>query len=66
MSIHCDVILQWDASPQQLTAVGAALWRWCNRAPEASGIYQCLDNQILADLIAGKLPPPGQALPGDS
>jgi hypothetical protein len=55
MSIDCDVILQWGATPNQLTALGAALWRWCNRAGGA-GIYQHLDNQALADLIAGKLP----------
>jgi hypothetical protein len=56
MSINCDVILQWSATPEQLTALGAALWRWCNRAAENTGIYQYLDNQTLADLIAGKLP----------
>jgi hypothetical protein len=43
-------------TPEQLTAVGAALWRWCNRAAGDTGIYQYLDNQALADLIAGKLP----------
>jgi hypothetical protein len=56
MSIQCDVILQWTATPDQLTAVGAALWRWCIRAAGDTGIYQYLDNQALADLIAGKLP----------
>jgi hypothetical protein len=56
MSINCDVILQWSATPEQLTALGAALWRWCNRAAGSSGIYQYLDSQALADLIAGKLP----------
>ena len=56
MSIDCDVILQWSATPAQLTALGAALWRWCNRAAADSGIYQYLDNQALADLIAGQLP----------
>ena len=56
MSIKCDVILQWTATPDQLTALGAALWRWCTRAAGTTGIYQYLDNQALADVIAGKLP----------
>jgi len=56
MSINCDVILQWGATPDQLTALGGALWRWCNRVAGRAGIYQYLDNQELADLIAGKLP----------
>ena len=46
------VILPWAATPEQLTAVGAALWRWCTRAAQDSGIYKFLDNQALADLIA--------------
>src|SRR5438477_235323 len=32
MSINCDVILQWGATPAQLTDLGVALWRWCNHA----------------------------------
>ena len=56
MSINCDVILQWGATPAQLTDLGAALWRWCNHTAGGPGIYQYLDNQALADLIAGKLP----------
>ena len=56
MSINCDIILQWSATPEQLTALGAALWRWCIRAAGNTGIYQYLDNQALADLIAGKFP----------
>lgn len=59
MSIHCDLLLRWTTTPAQLTALGAALWRWHNRAAGA-GIYQCLDNQALADLIAGRFPAPGQ------
>jgi hypothetical protein len=55
MSISVDVRLAWGATPEQLRAVGTALWRWGNRAGDA-GIYQQLDNQALADLIAGKLP----------
>ncbi|MGH7172652.1 MAG: hypothetical protein ACRELG_20415 [Gemmataceae bacterium] len=56
MSMNCDIILQWSATPEELAAVGSALWRWCNRTAGAAGIYQYLDNQALADLIAGKLP----------
>ena len=52
MSITCDVILQWGATPEQLRALGAALWRWCDRTAGDTGIYQYLDNQALADLIA--------------
>jgi len=55
MSVNCDVIMQWSARPQELTALGAALWRWCTREAGGTGIYQFLDNQGLADLIAGKL-----------
>ena len=39
-----------------LILVGLVVWRWCSRAAGAGGIYQYLDNQALADLIAGKLP----------
>jgi hypothetical protein len=56
MSINCDVVLQWDATSEQLRAVGAALWRWCSRAAGDTGIYRLLDDQALADLIAGRLP----------
>jgi hypothetical protein len=62
MSVNCDVILQWSATPEQLRALGTALWRWCTRAAEATGIYQYLDNQALVDLIAGKLPASSQGL----
>jgi hypothetical protein len=60
MSITCDVILQWGATPEQLRVLGTALWRWCNRAAGDTGMYQFLDNQALADLIAGRLPARGQ------
>ena len=60
MAIQCDVLLQWNATPAQLTALGAGLWRWCNRTAGDTGIYQYLDNQALADLIAGKLPAASQ------
>lgn len=61
MSITCDVIVQWNASPAQLNALGAGLWRWCTRAAGQTGIYRLLDNQPLADLIAGTLPATGWA-----
>jgi hypothetical protein len=61
MSINCDVTVQWGATPQQLTALGGALWRWCVRASGDAGIYGCLDNQPLADLIAGTFPRSGRA-----
>ncbi len=60
MAIQCDVILQWSATPEQLTAVGTALWRWCNRVAGDTGVGQYVDNQALADLIAGTLPVSGQ------
>jgi len=60
MSIKCDFIVNDSATPDQLTAIGSALWRWCNRKTRNPGIYQHLDSQILSDLIAGKLPASGQ------
>jgi hypothetical protein len=59
MSMNCEVVLRWDALPEQLRALGAALWGWCNRASGDAGIYQYLDNQALADLLEGRLPAPG-------
>lgn len=56
MSVSCDIIVNWNATPEQLTALGSALWGWCNRTAGNTGIYQYLDNQALTDLIAGKLP----------
>jgi hypothetical protein len=56
MSVTCNVIVNWDATPEQLAALGSALWRWCNRTAGNTGTYQYLDNQTLADLTAGKLP----------
>lgn len=60
MQTKCDVIVAWDATPEQLTAVGTALWRWCVRTVGDRDIYQYLDNQRLADLIAGRFPGPSQ------
>jgi hypothetical protein len=56
MSTNCDVVLKWSATPEQLRAVGDAFWRWCNGAEGNTGVYQHLDNQALADLIAGRFP----------
>ena len=56
MPVNCVVILRWDATPEQLSALGAALWRWCVRTAGDRGLYQYLDDQPLADLIAGTLP----------
>lgn len=56
MSISCDVILHWGSTPEVLRALGAALWRWCSGAAGDTGICQYLDNQALADLLAGRLP----------
>ena len=61
MSITCDVIVQWNATPKQLRALGAGLWRWCARAGVPTSIYRLLNDQALADLIAGRLPASTQA-----
>jgi hypothetical protein len=60
MPINCDIILQWNATSGQLRALGAALWRWCRHGEGDTGVYQHLDNQVLADLLAGRLPAPSQ------
>jgi hypothetical protein len=56
MSIICEVTVQTSATPQQLMALGSALWRWCNHSARNTHGFQYLDNQVLADLIAGRLP----------
>jgi hypothetical protein len=61
MAINCDLIVQWNATPKELTTLGTALWRWCNHASGKTGIYQYIDNQPLADLIAGQFPRSSQA-----
>ncbi len=61
MPVHHEVILRWDATPEQLSAVGTGLWRWCVRAAADGGLYQYLDDQPLADLIAGTLPRSGRS-----
>ena len=59
MSINCEVHLRWEATPEQNRALGAALWGWCKRTAGDAGIYQYLDNQPLADLLAGRFPARG-------
>lgn len=59
MAVSCEIVLRWDATSEQRKALGAALWEWCNRVAEKDGIYQYLDNQGLADLVAGRSPAPG-------
>jgi hypothetical protein len=56
MAMNCDIIVQWSATPEQLSALGSALWRWCNGPARGSDVYQSLNNQPLADLISGKMP----------
>jgi len=56
MPIDCEVILRWDAMPTQRRTLGHALWNWCTRAAGGKGIYRYLDNQGLADLMAGGFP----------
>jgi hypothetical protein len=59
MSINCTISLRWDSTPEQQRALGAALWHWCHRAVRSVGMYPYLDNQALADLLAGRLPASG-------
>jgi hypothetical protein len=56
VTIYCHVIVNPSATAGQLSAVGAALWEWCTDGAKHGTIYQYLDNQGLADLIAGRLP----------
>lgn len=60
MSMNCEFILSWNATPDQLSALGAALWRWSDHTRGNTSIYGYLDNQPLADLIAGKFPTASQ------
>jgi hypothetical protein len=63
MSINCAISLRWDSTPAQRRTLGAALWRWCQQAAgnAGMGMYPYLDNQALADLLAGQLPAAGAA-----
>ena len=56
MAIDCDVVVRRGAAPKDLAALGAALWGWASHAAGGAGICRFLDNQALADLIAGKPP----------
>jgi hypothetical protein len=56
MAIDCEIILRWEATPEQLSAVGLALWSWCLSNSADAGMYPYLNNQTLSDLIAGKFP----------
>ena len=56
MSVYCHVVVKPGATAGQLAALGTALWAWCTGAANGDGVYQYLDNQGLADLIAGRLP----------
>lgn len=61
MSIHCDVILRSASTPDELAALGAALWRWYSRAWGDAVLCQSVDSQALADLLAGKRPDPSRS-----
>lgn len=56
LTIPCDVVLSWGATPKQLAALGSALWGWSLRTAGETALYRQLDNQPLADLIAGRFP----------
>jgi stearoyl-CoA desaturase (delta-9 desaturase) len=56
MTMNCTVFLRRDSTPAQQKSLGAALWQWCTGALGSAGMYPYLDNQALADLLAGKLP----------
>jgi hypothetical protein len=56
MAAYCEVIVDDGATPEQRSTLGAALWRWCVRTAGDAGIYRYLDDQPLADLIAGRAP----------
>jgi len=56
MTIICEITVRTSATPEQLAALGSSLWQWCNRSAGNMGGYQYLDNQVLTDLISGKLP----------
>ncbi len=56
MFLKCELIVKNGASPQELRDLGCALWGWCQKIGIDGTIYQCVNNQLLADLIAGRLP----------
>ena len=58
MSIPCEVILSANATPAEVSAVAAGLWRVCAATAGTSSIYRLIDNQAFADLLRGRLPEP--------
>jgi hypothetical protein len=56
MALSCEVLMKKSATPEQLSALGAALWGWCNQGAGGSAVFQYVNNQVLADLMAGKFP----------
>lgn len=60
MAFTCDIVLSWNATPIQLTAVGTALWRWCLGSSDDARMYSNINSQVLSDLIAGTFPAQNQ------
>ena len=58
MTIHCELTVKAGATPEQLSALGAALWRWYLRTSGGAGPSPYVNSQPLADLIAGRFPEP--------
>jgi hypothetical protein len=56
MSLSCELVVKNGASPEELRDLGYALWGWCQKVGMQGTMYQCVNNQLLADLIAGRLP----------
>ena len=59
MSIDCEMTLRRTATAAQLAELGRALWGWLLRGARETSMGDQLDNQTLADLIAGQLPVAG-------
>lgn len=56
MSINCDVFIRDRSTPEELKTLGNALWRWYSRSSGDEILCQSVDNQALADLLAGRVP----------
>jgi hypothetical protein len=56
MAINCDIVLRGGATPEELTDLGGVLWRWYSRSRGDAVLCQYVDNQALADLLAGEYP----------
>jgi hypothetical protein len=52
----CELVIKSSATPEELRALGNALWGWCQKIGIDGTIYQYVDNQLFADLIAGRFP----------